>query len=115
MISESTYLQCKDDVDVRELDIIRVVGKAEPIRVYQLLNRKDQTTGVLADVVDRYQGGLQLIRDRNFVDAQAAFQACVDLIPDDGPSLTHLARCEAFVLTPPPLDWDGVMELKEKG
>ena len=70
---------------------------------------------MLADVVDRYQGGLQLIRDRNFVDAQAAFQACVDLIPDDGPSLTHLARCEAFVLTPPPLDWDGVMELKEKG
>jgi hypothetical protein len=48
------------------------------------------------------------------VDAQAAFRACVDLIPDDGPSLTHLARCEAFVLTPP-LDWDGVMELKEKG
>ena len=115
MISESTYLQCADDVDVRELDIIRVVGKAEPIRVYQLLNRKNQTTGVLADVVDRYHGGLQLIRDRNFVDAKAAFQACVDLIPDDGPSLTHLARCETFVLTPPPQDWDGVMELKEKG
>jgi len=115
MISESTYLQCADAVDVRELDVIRVVGKAEPIRVYQLLERKDQTTGVLADVVDRYHKGLALIRDRNFVDAEAAFRACLDLMPEDGPSKTHLARCEAFLVTPPPVDWDGVLELKEKG
>jgi adenylate cyclase len=115
MISESTYLQCADDVDVRELDIIRVVGKAEPIRVYQLLDRKNQTSGVLADVVELYGQGLNLIRDRNFVDAEAAFKNCVELMPDDGPSKTHLARVEDFLRTPPPSDWDGVMELKEKG
>ncbi len=115
MISEATYLQCADDVDVRELDIIRVVGKAEPIRVYQLLDRKNQTSGTLADVVERYGQGLKLIRDRNFVDAEAAFKACVDLMPDDGPSKTDLARVEDFLRTPPPADWDGVMELKEKG
>ena len=115
MISEATYLQCADDVDVRELDIIRVVGKAEPIRVYQLLDRKNQTSGTLADVVERYGQGLKLIRDRNFVDAEAAFKTCVDLMPDDGPSKTHLARVEDFLRTPPPADWDGVMELKEKG
>ncbi|MGB1190515.1 MAG: adenylate/guanylate cyclase domain-containing protein, partial [Pseudomonadales bacterium] len=115
MISESTYLQCADDVDVRELDIIRVVGKAEPIRVYQLLDRKNQTSGALADVVELYGQGLKLIRDRNFVDAEAVFRTCVDLMPEDGPSKTHLARVEWFLRTPPPADWDGVMELKEKG
>jgi adenylate cyclase len=115
MISEATYMQCADDIDVRELDVIRVVGKAEPIRVFQLLDRKNQTSGILADVVDRYHKGLSLIRDRNFVEAEAAFRACVEMMPNDGPSQTHLARCQQFLITPPPSDWDGVLELKEKG
>ena len=108
-------MQCADDIDVRELDVIRVVGKAEPIRVFQLLDRKNQTSGILADVVDRYHKGLSLIRNRNFVEAEAAFRACVEMMPSDGPSQTHLARCQQFLITPPPGDWDGVLELKEKG
>ena len=37
MISENTYVAVKDYVDTRKLDIIRVVGKTEPIAIYELL------------------------------------------------------------------------------
>ncbi len=33
MISENTYLQTKDHIEARELDLIKVVGKNEPIKV----------------------------------------------------------------------------------
>ena len=111
MISEATYRQCADEVDVRELDVIRVVGKDEPIRVYQLLNRKDQTTGALADMVDAYHRGLEAMRNTEFESAAALFDQCLLLMPDDGPSGIQKARAlsmrEAY--------WDGVFTLTEKG
>ena len=42
MIPQATYELAKDDIDTRQLDIIRVVGKKEPIPVYEVLERKNQ-------------------------------------------------------------------------
>lgn len=47
IISEYTYEKVKDRVYVRELDLIRVKGKHEPVRIYELLdvvNREDFET-----------------------------------------------------------------------
>jgi adenylate cyclase len=115
MISEATYLQCQDDVDVRDLDVIRVVGKSEPIRVYQLLERKNATTGVTADLVDQYHRALNAYRQRDYVKALNDFEACLSLVADDGPALTFVNRCKQFMASPPATDWDGVWDLKEKG
>ncbi len=42
IISEATYEKVKDKVIARELDIIRVKGKSKPVRIYQLLDLKDE-------------------------------------------------------------------------
>ena len=129
MISEATYLQCADEVDVRELDVIRVVGKDEPIRVYQLLNRKHQTTGVLADMVDTYHRGLEAMRNKEFESAATLFDQCLSLMPDDGPSGIQKARASRMrdgtgesrrgsdrrKGPRREADWDGVFTLTEKG
>ncbi|HID10062.1 MAG TPA: adenylate/guanylate cyclase domain-containing protein, partial [Candidatus Latescibacteria bacterium] len=39
LISEATYLAARDHIVVRELDRIRVKGKREPVRAYELLGR----------------------------------------------------------------------------
>jgi class 3 adenylate cyclase len=39
-LSEFTYSQVKDRVEVRELDLTRVKGKKEPVRVYELWDVK---------------------------------------------------------------------------
>jgi len=115
MISEATYLQCQQHVDVRDLDMIRVVGKSEPIRVYQLLDRKNATMGVTADLVNQYNQGLAAYRQRDFETALHEFNTCLSLVADDGPSLTFVNRCKSLIESPPSVSWDGVWELKEKG
>ncbi len=115
MISEDTYKQVVEDVDVRELDTIRVVGKSEPTRVYELLDRKNQTPAAIADMVDKYNDGLELYKNGYFAEAKVAFERCLSLYPDDGPTATYVARCEEFVASPPGDDWDGVHTLTDKG
>ncbi|MBT6583470.1 MAG: adenylate/guanylate cyclase domain-containing protein [Gammaproteobacteria bacterium] len=115
MISESTYRFCEADVDVRELDRITVVGKSEPVTVYQLLNRKNQTSDAEADLVDQFSKGLELYKAGDFQRAKSEFSACLEIFADDGPAQTYISRCQAFTDNPPGADWDGVYRLTEKG
>jgi adenylate cyclase len=115
MISEFTYRSCEVDIDVRELDRITVVGKSEPVTVYQLLNRKNQTTSADADLVDQFSKGLELYKAGDFRRAKSEFSACLDIFADDGPAMAYISRCQAYTDNPPGADWDGIYRLTEKG
>ncbi len=115
MISDATYQMAKDFVDVRELDTIQVVGKNEPVTVYELLAKKDQTKGSLADTTELYLKALNLYKQMKFAEAISAFQAVLKIIPDDGPAKTYVERCHVFIENPPPADWNGVYRLTSKG
>jgi len=115
MISESTYAQAKDFIDTRELDRIRVVGKNEPVTVYDVLERKDQTSGAMADLMPFYLKGLELYKQLDFPGAQEQFRKALQVITKDGPSITYVDRCQHFIDTPPEAGWDGVWTHTEKG
>ncbi len=115
MIPQSTYELAKDDIDTRQLDIIRVVGKKEPISVYEVLERKNQTSSEKSGVVEKYLKALKLYEERNFADASKEFEKVLAIDPDDGPSKTYVKRCGVFLETPPEKDWDGVYTFTEKG
>ena len=115
MISGSTYELVKDDVDSRQLDIIRVVGKNEPVPVHELLARKNETSSEMSGVVEQALKGLKLYQDRNFRAAVKEFEKVLTIDPDDGPSQTYVKRCAMFIETPPEKDWDGVFTFTEKG
>ena len=66
MVSDATYQQAKDAVDARLLDTLRVVGKNEPITVWQLLERKGETKGLMADLVAQYEKAMGLYKDRDW-------------------------------------------------
>ncbi|MDC0078138.1 adenylate/guanylate cyclase domain-containing protein [Deltaproteobacteria bacterium] len=115
MISGSTYELAKDDIDSRQLDIIRVVGKNEPVPVHELLARKNETSGEMSGVVEQYMKGLKLYQDRNFSDAIAEFEKVLSIDSEDGPSQTYIKRCGMFLESLPEKDWDGVFTFTEKG
>jgi len=115
MISQSTYDLTKDDIDTRQLDVIRVVGKKEPISVFEVLERKNQTSSEKSGVVEKYLKALKLYEERNFADASKEFEKVLAIDPDDGPSKTYVKRCGVFLETPPEKDWDGVYTFTEKG
>jgi len=115
MITNATYRACEAHVDVRELDLLRVVGKQEVVQVYQLMERHGQTSGVLADMVTEFERALEFYKMRDFGQAITGYQKCLELVPDDGPSHIYLKRCQTYLETPPSKDWDGVFTLTEKG
>jgi adenylate cyclase len=115
MISDATYQLCSDAVDVRELDTLRVVGKSEGVKVYELLGRKNTTTGLKADLVTQFQKGLDLYQQREWDAAHAAFKLATSIDKEDGPSQKYMERCASFLDNPPPADWDGIFTLDSKG
>jgi len=110
IISESTYEQIKDDFVCRELDLIRVMGKEKPVRIYELLGTKEDVSQTLMSVIQSFSEALNFYRQKNFVDAQTKFQS----IPDDPPSKVFAERCEGFIKNPPSADWDGVYTFTTK-
>ena len=115
MITSATYRACEDFVDVRELDLLRVFGKQEAVQVYELMERKGQTRGAVADMVVEFENALAKYKAHDFKQAIAGYKKCLEIVPDDGPSHVYLKRCESYLAAPPPKDWDGVFILTDKG
>lgn len=115
MISESTYLAAKDYIDVRELDTIRVVGKKESTKVYELIERKGKTEGLQLDLINQFAKAHALYKDRDYDAAKAAFKLALSIEPEDGPSSIYIERCDLYMSSPPADDWDGVFTLDSKG
>ncbi|MFC1656107.1 CHASE2 domain-containing protein [Patescibacteria group bacterium] len=114
MISESTYKQIEDDFVVRELDIIRVKGKNEPVRVYELLAHKGKLSEVGQSLLAPYNHGMRLYLAKNFKEAYTEFKKALEIYPEDGPSKLYLQRCDILSNYPPPEDWDGVFTMHDK-
>lgn len=113
IISDFTYQQIKDQFITRELDVIRVVGKKEPVQIYELLSLKEGFEGPL-DMIDQFEEGLRLYHERNFKEALVLFTSLLEKFPDDEPSKIYRQRCEILRDFPPKENWDGVFEMKNK-
>ncbi|MDH5719281.1 MAG: tetratricopeptide repeat protein [Spirochaetia bacterium] len=65
-------------------------------------------------VVDLYNDGLSLYKERKWPEAIQKFEQALQIIPDDGPSKLYLERCQHFQENPPADDWDGVYTMTTK-
>ncbi len=114
MVSEFTYELAKNDIEARELDSIRVVGKQEPITIYELLGRKGEMEDSIRLILPHFQEGLKHYKNQRWEEAIDSFERALNLYEDDGPSLTYFDRCITFQNRPPPSDWDGVFAMRTK-
>lgn len=114
IISEHTWTMAKDHVEVRELDCIRVVGKTEPARLFELLARKGELAPATAELREYFAQGLDAYRRRDWEIARTRFDACLKLNPGDTPSRLFISRIHHWRDHPPVPDWDGVWNVSEK-
>jgi adenylate cyclase len=118
--NESTYAAAKDSGFLfRELDLIRVKGKLQPVTIYELFARVSDLSapGALADArarLQQFEAARKLYRERRWPDARQAFQTTLDRWPNDGPSLVYLKRCEEYLAEEPLSNWDGVFVMTHK-
>ncbi|NWF56562.1 MAG: CHASE2 domain-containing protein [Syntrophaceae bacterium] len=114
LISEETYRQAEPAVEVRELDLLQVKGKQLPVRIYELMAKKDDLDADRIRVRALFAEGLDLYRKQEFDLAAARFNQVLELAPDDGPSKTFFRRCRSYKENPPGPGWDGVYRLTTK-
>lgn len=114
LLGPRTYELARGDIEAREVDVMRVKGKREPVVVYELLARKGTLDPDKRRTVDAYQEGLAAYKHRDFGTAVLRFEKALAQDPSDGPSRVYLNRARAYLAVPPPPDWDGVYELKTK-
>jgi adenylate cyclase len=113
LLSEMTVRELKKPATLRELDLIRVKGKDRPVAVYESLGYRAQEPALPA-LLELHAAGIAAYRARDWAAAGRAFEAALELYPDDGPAAVYLRRCKLLKKTPPAKDWDGVWNLTEK-
>jgi adenylate cyclase len=114
LLGQRTVELAKNDVEVREVDLLRVKGKKEPVVVYELVGRRGDVSDQKRAVIGIYQDGLVAYKQRQFSLAHTRFAEALVRDPADGPSRVYLERSLAYQKEPPSVDWDGVYELKSK-
>jgi adenylate cyclase len=114
MISEATEALVSGKFVVRELDRIRVVGKRNAVRIFELLAPAGGTLPFDPAFLDAYASALALFKDRLWAESIEGFEKALVLKPGDKPSSTYIERAKVFELMPPPTDWEGVFDLTSK-
>jgi adenylate cyclase len=113
ILSETTWERVHERLATRELDVIRVKGKDQPTRIYELLGMSPLPLAH-ALMVERFHAGLQAYRARHWSAARACFHEVLRACPDDAPSQLYLQRCATLRAVPPGDDWDGVYTMQTK-
>jgi len=134
MISNYTHDMVSDLFETRKLDVITVVGKSEPVTVYELICEKGKLNELAADtekrpemanisdLLDIYNKGVNsYYNERDFRKALECFEKSVALEPNKiinpakpTPSGRFIEMCKKYIETPPGDDWDGVNRLTSK-
>jgi adenylate cyclase len=120
IVNETTYQAAKDDGFIfRELDLMRVKGKLQPVTIYQLMGRQtdfavDGSAETLRLQLEMFARARDLYRRRQWKSAQGAFQEILDKWPKDGPARVYVERCQEYLAGEPPADWDGVFVMSHK-
>lgn len=113
VISESTYQAVKNILYCRELDSVRVKGKAKPVKIYELLGEAGQAS-TWRDFVDPFETALDLYREQRWDEAVAVFQKVLAARPGDAPTIEYIKRCRELKENPPEAVWDGAYTMTRK-
>ncbi len=113
LASEATIAAAGEVIVARELDVVRVKGKDDTVRIYEVVGAPAQAEAS-AVLRARFATGLAAYRQREFTAAVTAFSEALDEHPNDHPSALYLRRARAYLATPPPPDWEPVVTFDEK-
>ena len=113
VISEFTYESVKNTLCCRELDSVRVKGKALPVKIYELLGEKKDSEK-LDGCINVFEEGLANYKQCQWDEAISCFKKAIEIRSVDPPSELYIKRCDEFMENPPENGWDGVCTMTKK-
>ncbi|MBN1274077.1 MAG: adenylate/guanylate cyclase domain-containing protein [Candidatus Aminicenantes bacterium] len=110
MAGEITADKVKDHVILREIDCVRVVGKEQAVRIYEVCGNPAEMSQEEKSLIDVFHNGLSAYRRREWKSAVEYFKK----YENDGPSRIYTERCSRFSCNEPAKDWTGIHILTSK-
>jgi adenylate cyclase len=98
----------------RELDRVRVKGKAEPVTILEPLGLKSELSPETIELAEEFRRALLLYRRQNWDEAQEALEVLLNEDPGVYLYELYLERIEIFRSDPPGDYWDGVFTHETK-
>jgi adenylate cyclase len=111
MASEATKIETGAAFAWRELDVVRVQGRVQPVRVFEPLAPAGEASDEQLAFAAAYADGLAHWRAREFAAAAVAVARFADVDPASG---ALLARIKAQLAQPPGPDWQPLYVLDGK-
>lgn len=103
VLGEKTAQRVRDRFRLREIDMVTVKGKEEPLHIFEPVEGRDESAAT------DYDEALTLYRARSFARAATIWDRV-----GDGPSAVMAERARAFEDSPPPASWNGVWIMTSK-
>lgn len=114
LISEDTRRKLRGHYKIREIDVVRVQGKTQPVRIYEVLDYHTAESFPNMDkALARFAEGRALYAAGHWEKATRAFWEVLALNPNDTLATLYIDRCKRFKAFPP-RNWTGVWELENK-
>jgi class 3 adenylate cyclase len=105
-------LESPEEFHLRLIDTVRVKGKQEPIRLYEVfdldepsvMDKKLRTASVFSEALKHYKVG-------EFSEAVDLFAQCAKSCPEDTVVAAYIKRCSTLIRIPAGAEWAGVSTL----
>jgi adenylate cyclase len=113
LLSEFTYERVKDEFVCMEIDSVRVKGKTQPVKIYQLHAHK-RVPETRDKAIFYFHRGLKLYKEQKWDEAIRLFKGVWQLDNDIFAANVYIERCRNLKDDPPGPDWDGCYTMKTK-
>lgn len=109
IISGDTAEKVKEEFLVRELDYVVVKGKKEPIKIFELICKKNEATEEQTKKKECFEKGFKKYLNQEWSEAIELFKECGDFASE-----VFVKRCEKYKVDSPGVDWNKVWVMKTK-
>ncbi len=114
IISEFTEKQIsRDEFTYREIDWVKVKGKNEPVKIFELMAQGEVSDSLKQQVL-KFNSGFGFYHEQQWEKAIKEFNAALSFNATDQTSRLYINRCQDYIKNPPGETWDGVFTMTTK-
>jgi adenylate cyclase len=113
LVSEET-MQATKGILFRDIDMVRVKGKDNPITIYEPIAEIAKTSTELQQKINTWNEMIKSYRLQNWSDAESKLHGLISADSNNKLYQLYADRIQFFKTNPPPTDWDGVTKFETK-
>ena len=103
-----------DKILARKLDRVRVVGRAEPVQLWNILGFREELPENVLEAAEIFKSAMELYLKKDFVKAGKLFIKANKLVPEDETPLVYAQRCKEYLENGLSENWDGIVNMTSK-